>query len=206
MKQTILKIALACCALGSAAANAGVIVGDATYGAYDNSSGTRLFNVTSHGSITDLNVTIDFSKCGLYTMGANGTSCPSSASHYPAEVEFRLKGSNGVEIALVAPGTYQNGTGTRATVLFDDEAALPLDYIRSGSFRPTQALSTFDGIDMFGAWTLTIHDTTGRDPLEYFSSSLAFNGATVDVPEPGTVAILGLGLAGLAIARRNRRA
>lgn len=201
---------LAALTLAGAAAQAGVIVSDSTYRPFDGSSGSVLFNVTSHGAIKDLDITIDFSKCDDPKIGPTGTECIGTGRGFPSEIEFRLMGPNGYgTVTLVAPATYRTGSG-RVTVTFDDEAATQVGPdLASGTYRPVGPLSMFDGRDMFGTWSLLIRDISGGDPLEYFSSTLAIDDGAgpvpVPVPEPAMAGMLGIGLLGMCAVRRRRR-
>jgi hypothetical protein len=92
-------------------------------------------------------------------------------------------------------------------VTYDDEAlAAAGPALQNGSFRPVNALSAFDGRDMFGTWLLSMTDSGAGDPLEYFGSRLEISGnVAAAVPEPATAGIVGLGLVGLFAARGRKR-
>jgi hypothetical protein len=203
MKPNWIRAALlAVLSLACALAQAGVIASDSTYGVFDRSAGSRVFNVTGHGMVNDVNITIDFSKCDDPPIGPNGNRCIGTGSGFPGEIEFRLMGSDGRTVVnLVNEGTYTSGAG-RFTVTFDDEAGAGVGgRLASGSYRPVGALAAFDGMDMFGSWSLLIRDARGGDPLEYFSSTLEIGEAPV--PEPANPGILGIGMLGMWAARRR---
>jgi hypothetical protein len=209
MKRTWIKAAawVTLC-MGSACAQASVIASDTSYGVIDGAFGTVTLSVASHGSISDLNLTIDFSKCDDPPIGPNRTSCIGEGNSFEDEIEFTLTGPTGWTVHLVGLGTYlgsQPGAG-RVSVTFDDQASTPVGGgTASGSFRPVQPLIAFNGSDMFGDWTLSLHDGGPGDPLEYFGSRLDINAdAVTALPEPASAAILGLGLLAIGMARRRR--
>ncbi len=79
----------------------------------------------------------------------------------------------------------------------------------STDFTPTTYdlnASAFIGMDLSGDWILTIVDTIGGDSGELFSWSISGDATPPPaVAEPGMLALYGLGLIGLGVARRRMR-
>lgn len=81
-----------------------------------------------------------------------------------SDLTVRLTAPDGRSIAL-ARNAGGDGDGFSGTV-FDDAAAESVDEGQApftGTFRPSEPLSTFDGINVNGEWTLTVVDEYGAD-------------------------------------------
>jgi hypothetical protein len=187
-------------------AQAALLIGSSSPGLQvDGSSNTDMIGIAGGLSpITDVNVTIDFTKCDDPIIGA---LCAGGGFSFNSEIVFDLTSPGGTMVNLVTSGTYSGQTpGANVVVTFDDSAAFVVGggTLASGTFQPIGSLASFNGENANGNWTLFLQDTVGADPLKVNSWSLAIT--TRDVPEPGTLALFGLGLAGLGFARRRKAA
>jgi hypothetical protein len=207
LTRTAAAAALVLCSLG---AHASVVATNTDYAKFSTVlTATRPLAVTAHGTIRDVDLTVDFAKCDDPGTNASG-QCAGIGKPFNNEIVFRLQGPDGQWVSLVERNTYTSATPGpglgRIQLTFDDEAATRAGGVLApGSFQPLQPLSAFDGKDLFGTWNLFLQDTGAGDPLEFFGATLDIDYDSSQVPEPATAAIIGLGLAGMAALRRRVR-
>ena len=157
--------------------DAGEITRDVTFPTTDFPSGA---------TISDVVVTLDFAKIDDFfapTCGPPPTSGTNGEAN--SETYYKLTSPQGTTIDLITAGTYTAdfGFGGEVVVTLSDAAATPVGGAvpTSGTFRPSQALSAFDGQDPEGTWTLTIGDTVEQDSHCFYNVDIA---VTADVPGP----------------------
>jgi subtilisin family serine protease/subtilisin-like proprotein convertase family protein len=83
---------------------------------------------------------------------------------WAGDFQFRLLGPNGTIVNLI---TNRGSSGDNfVNTVLDDQAAVAISAGTApftGSFRPEQSLSAFNGISGNGIWTLQVRDTAGGD-------------------------------------------
>ena len=129
--------------------------------------------VSGVGTLNDLNVRLNISHAS------------------DGDLSVTLRSPSGTTIPLVSNrgGAGDNFTGT----VFDDEATAAIAAGAppfTGSFRPEQPLSNFDGVDVNGTWTLTVVDSVGTDQGTLDSWGLDAQGLSCSTPPPGAIANL----------------
>jgi subtilisin-like proprotein convertase family protein len=145
---------------------------------------TSTLDFTSHGRVIDVNALIDITHT------------------YDADLIISL--SHGGRSVLLSNRQGGSGGQNYTNTVFDDQATVAINagfaYAPyTGAFRPEQFLSAFNDLDAFGLWTLSVTDLEAGD-----DGTINRFGITAAVPEPGSLGLLGLGLAGFAAARRRK--
>jgi len=169
----------------------------------DGSSSSTALTFTDSGIISDVNVFIDFTKCDN-PLTNNGT-CSGTGDSYNNEIVFFLTSAFGTRVDLVLANTYSGHNGARTEVLFDDAAAVTVggNTLLTGAFAPVGSLASLNGEQVLGDWTLGFQDTASADPLSVNAWRLDIN-TTTSVPEPTSIALLGLALSGIALSRKKK--
>jgi subtilisin-like proprotein convertase family protein len=120
---------------------------------------TSTIVVSDSYTIADINLTLDITHTRV------------------SDLQIFLRGPDGTVIQLFS-GTGVSGQNLHNTV-FDDEAATSITTAAApftGTFRPLQSLSAFDGKLAAGTWTLEVRDTVKKQTGTLNSWSLGITG------------------------------
>jgi len=194
--------------LSSGIANAALISESASFSpslVIDGGAATTSLNITDSGLVTDLDVWINFSKRSSVNSAGN---CTTTDHSFLSEIVFSLRNPFGTSVNLITSGQYSGGTNVSHVLALFDDSSLNTAFGTpvSGTFNPAGSLSGFNDLSALGDWVLTYQDTVGADPLALNSWGLNITTDTGNVPEPTSIALLGLGLAGLGFSRKKKTA
>jgi len=187
--------------------------------------------IPDFGTIQSFIVHLTFAKCGSPATGALALSLvsgqyqctDSTLASLPNEIDVGLSGPSFPLTKLIFSGdgisystysmTDQNGDavgGGRVVLQLRNDASALIsgaDLVPGGPFIAEGALpDVADSLDVNGTWFLNVEDIAQGAPLGLESASLeiTFDQITGTVPVPGTLALFGLGLAGLGALKRRR--
>ncbi len=202
-------VSLAACVAAFSAMSAGAAVFSETFASpfiVDDASGAYSFMVGSNQTITDVNITLDFTKCDD---PLTSSTCTSTGFSFNREIVFQLISPLMTVVDLVFQDSYDGQTpGDRVSVTFDDSAASVVGgmFLQSGVFRPVGSLADLIGENSSGLWTIFYQDTVFNDPLAFNGYSLNISGPSPSpVPLPAALPLLMAAIGGLGILRRRRK-
>ena len=145
-------------------------------------------DVSGAGTIMDLNVFVDLDHTYMWDL----------------EISL-IHGTTSV----ILFGNHGSGGDDLTDVTFDDEASTPISSgtppYGPGSFRPDEALSAFDGMDVNGQWNLRIVDSLSFDDGMLYAWRIEGEKENGYIPEPASMALFGIGLLGIIGARIRKK-
>ena len=213
MKQVAKTVcAFAFMAFGAVPASAGVIIGATSVSSPQGDFGGDfpLVNIINQSGLSAA-YTSGVTDFATYTASATheglaGTGFTNTESAGPQQFTFDLGSIQSID-AIAIWNTASVGAVTRIEVLFDSDADFGNG--TSGVLVAASALGAAGPANVFSfssTATRFVHINglaTLQSPDFYGLGEVMFSSAAI--PEPGTLAILGLGLAGLAAMRRRKR-
>lgn len=173
----------------------------------DNSTISSIINIGTHGTVgsLDISVAVGHTWVGdlIYQLVHGGTTV--TLMDRPGN--FGSVFGNSTNLSADHPLTFSDSALVAAETIGADcnnnqTIGIP-NVCRNTLFIPEQALGAFTGSDVFGDWILRISDNAGGDTGQLANWSLTAN-VRSSVPEPGSLALLGLALGGVAVFRRKR--
>lgn len=218
----IFTLALMSAALAVPAQAATVSMTDDEFAVVDESFGFKDFTFTAgdfgtDSTITGVTLSVLFDKCDE-DAALNG--CAADGRPFADEIGFALIGPDGTAVSLVeneggnelyeteVSFSFVPGLNSleNISILFDDDGASLGFLPASGTFAPEGALAAFNGLSGIGTWRFFFEDDAWFDELAIRSVTLNLEtaGEATDVPAPGALGLLGLGI--LTLAARRRRA
>ncbi|MDZ7933807.1 MAG: hypothetical protein U5M51_02295 [Emticicia sp.] len=131
-------------------------------------------------SIGSIKVSITWRKRSGGGVNDCGTTGGTGRPYYD-EVSFKIKAPDGTIINLINTDTYGIGTTPLGvlTTIFEDGGSAIGSLPANGTFAPIQSLSTFNGLNPNGTWTLLADDAASIDPLcvESFAVTVLTSGS-----------------------------